>query len=302
MQWSRSWVLFPPKTSSICGLFLVVLLLLSAACTSGGVQSTSAPTLTLIPSTPTNTPLPPTITPTRVAGIRPEALSTSVPRYLSSLDSPEDQRLAGLAASDLLDSTEANPLLLQLLVFEPWDNVDGLCLNDEDATPGYRVVYQLQDRIFDYLVSDTDTLTLCQEADIREIDSGLRLLIDPVAADLVVLAKARVGREADVEPDEVEVDEIVPRTWQDTSLGCPEVDETYREQRIDGYFIRLLANDRWYQLHTDFERATLCASGPIDELEAVFDPDAEVTPESTPEVEITPESTAEATSEVELEN
>ncbi len=285
MQWKRSWVPFPLRTNKTTGLFLTCFILLMTACSSGSVQPTPAPTLILIPSTPTFTPVPPTETPTRIPAIRPESLSTPVPRYLSSLSDAEQRRLANLAALDLLERTQADPLILQLLVFDPWNADEWVCLEGLDLSDGYRVVYQLRNEIFDYNVSVSDTVVLCQQANIRQVDADVRLLIDPVAAALVILAKARVSRERDVSEGNIRVDEIVPRTWPDTSLGCPEAGITYAEQNIDGYFIRLLVNDRWYQLHTDFERVTLCASGDTNAVLPESAIENETTPESTPDID-----------------
>ncbi|MBC6934950.1 MAG: hypothetical protein DWB42_03840 [Chloroflexi bacterium] len=81
---------------------------------------------------------------------------------------------------------------------------------------------------------------------------------DPVAAELVQLAQRRLGDILDLPTRRIRVVEVRPVRWPDSSLGCPLPGQTYTAVQIDGYRIVLLAGEREYIFHTDFDHALPC--------------------------------------------
>jgi len=81
---------------------------------------------------------------------------------------------------------------------------------------------------------------------------------DPVAAELVALARRRVAQELNLPSQRVQLVEIQAVKWLDASLGCPASGQTYAQGEVDGYRFVLSAGDRQYIYHTDFDRALPC--------------------------------------------
>ena len=75
-------------------------------------------------------------------------------------------------------------------------------------------------------------------------------------------ALARMAREdlagrLGVEPGDILVS-VRPRTWPDTSLGCPEEGGIYKEDRIEGFVFLLAIDEDTYTYHSDSESVFLC--------------------------------------------
>lgn len=81
---------------------------------------------------------------------------------------------------------------------------------------------------------------------------------DPVAAELVGLARHRVSELTNMPVRRVEIVEVTAYKWVDISLGCPNKDETYPQQEVDGYRIVLSADSKQFIFHTDFDRVVAC--------------------------------------------
>ncbi len=84
---------------------------------------------------------------------------------------------------------------------------------------------------------------------------------DPVAAELVTLAQRRLAEDLGLPQRRIELVEVEALRWSDTSLGCPQPDQTYSEIEIPGYRIILQAGDNNYAFHTDFDRVLACPEG-----------------------------------------
>ncbi len=82
--------------------------------------------------------------------------------------------------------------------------------------------------------------------------------VDPVAAELVNLARRRVADDLGLATRRVRLIEVTAYTWPDTSLGCPLRGETYSVLEVDGYRVVLEAADNQYIFHTDVDRAVPC--------------------------------------------
>jgi hypothetical protein len=56
---------------------------------------------------------------------------------------------------------------------------------------------------------------------------------------------------------------VVPMTWPDAALGCPEPDRMYAQVLTPGYVVLLSCRQDEYEYRTDGRR-TLISSGPRD--------------------------------------
>lgn len=102
-------------------------------------------------------------------------------------------------------------------------------------------------------------------------------IADPVAAELIALARRQVARVYNVPEADVRLIDVVSTSWPDTGLGCPQPGASYAAGHHDGYRIVVGAGDTTYIFHTDFDHVVECAAA--DEVL----PTTEVaTPEATP--------------------
>jgi hypothetical protein len=77
------------------------------------------------------------------------------------------------------------------------------------------------------------------------------------APRLARAAREELAARLDVDPEDITVS-VVPRTWLDTSLGCPKEGQTYEVARIEGFLFLLEVDDETYSYHADQERVFLC--------------------------------------------
>ncbi|MBZ0301569.1 MAG: hypothetical protein K8J31_17620 [Anaerolineae bacterium] len=245
------------------GFALAILL---TACMSS-TALTPVPTLTLIPPTATDTPTPVTPTPTRVRLPGPADLITPTldanPVLIPAAAQPVLQRVLDDLADRL--SIPAEAILLLRIETAVWTSPDVGCGSESPAgtvvpeTEGFRFILQAGDRTYDYHTDTNTTVRLC-EGDTP--DSGLTeellLDVDPVAADMVSLAQRRLADELDLAARRIRVIDVMPVTWTDSSLGCPQPGETYPPITIEGYRIVLAAGDDEYIFHSDSTQVIAC--------------------------------------------
>lgn len=81
---------------------------------------------------------------------------------------------------------------------------------------------------------------------------------DPIAAELVRLAQNQVAIQTDLALRRIQLAEITPMVWTDSSLNCPLPDTVYLPVTTDGYRIVLEAGDQAYIFHTDIDRVIPC--------------------------------------------
>jgi hypothetical protein len=108
--------------------------------------------------------------------------------------------------------------------------------------------------------ADLTSATASGNADLLPTDTpgASPTLDDPVANDLVALAQRRVAQELNLPVRRIRLVEVKFYTWADTSLGCPQPNESYAQVTVDGYRIVLEAGDKQYIFHTDFDRVLPC--------------------------------------------
>jgi hypothetical protein len=75
------------------------------------------------------------------------------------------------------------------------------------------------------------------------------------------LAKLDLARRLKVDPNEVIPKRIIPATWPDASLGCPEPDGVYAQAITSGYVILLSCRQNTYEYRTNVMGQTLVYVG-----------------------------------------
>jgi hypothetical protein len=246
-------------------------LLVSAACSTDG-GPTTAPTQILIPSVPTITPEPPapTVTPPALPAPADVAATEIAPTSL-----PDNaQALLSLILDDLagdlrIDSQAINVALIETAVWLGTNlGCDMIVPTDlDEGISGYRVVLLVDSAIYEYHTDSSSQFLRCDLVDptaAATLAVGALLAIDPIAAELATLAQRRVADELDLPLRRVDVIGLRAITWTESSLGCPQPDQTYTPVEIDGYRIVISAAENLYIFHSDSERLALCA--PEDEL------------------------------------
>jgi hypothetical protein len=241
-------------------LFIMVAMLM-VACTPDAI-ATPIPTLAISPIPPTNTPFPPTETPTPEPRLSPLDLTTATPQ-------DEASRLSALVQADVQTRLEADELVEDVTII-PMRWEDSPTLGCESPTvpsanirrvDGYWVLVTAGERIFDYHTNQGQLLVLCAIYTTRDMPVDVRQLIDPLAVELVALAQRRLANQFDILERRVKPIEITPYQWTDTSLGCPDPNQTYVDQVIKGYRLVMQVGEALYAFHTDSEKIVPCPLG-----------------------------------------
>ena len=248
--------------------FCISVLLIVAACTTNEAP-TPIPTQILIPSTATPTPQPiiPTTTPRDLPS--PDDLQpTPTPQaFQPLLDSAIaiDADIVTAVVNVLADEIASAPNQIQLA-----DVQEAVWLNDNlgcssrrslgQAIEGYAVLLLVGTRTYQvHTNQDATVIRRCAGSDMLRGD--LLLAVDPVAAELTALARRQSAQNSDVPLDEIELVDVFPVTWSDTSLGCPQSGQDYAPLQIDGYRILLQVGEETVTFHTDSVELIPCPAG-----------------------------------------
>jgi len=265
-----SWEASNPKKSNLYhNVWLLLILVLVAACTASDGTESPVPTQTLIPSTATFTPLPPpTVTPTREPALRPEDLVTNTPDYLNTIPA-EAHDIVAQVADDLLAMADidANTLTVAYFNEQTWREDEILCSDEPSSlrrVEGYHIVFLTGNMLYEYRTNGRGFAQQCAESTLDDAPAELLVLVDFVAAEMARSARLRVADVEDVAVNRVELIDIKPIQWPDTGLGCPAEGQTYAAVQVDGYRIVVAYQGEETIFHTDFERLLRCA--PEDEV------------------------------------
>ena len=146
-------------------------------------------------------------------------------------------------------------------------------------TRGYRVFLIESDTsspLYEVHVARGETV-VCETADPDVARTLPRPEGDPMARDLknaphiARLAREDLAARLGVAPSDIVVS-VIPRTWLDTSLGCPEEGQTYEEARIAGFLILLELDEETYSYHADQESVFLCEEPVEAEPSTILNP------------------------------
>jgi hypothetical protein len=234
---------------------------------------TAIPTQTLIPPTVTFTPeiLPPTDTPEPIV-----APSDLVRANTILSNDAEIRKFLLLVVSDLESSTDIAPNILEVAHFAEarWRTPTFDCpepprVPGTGEISGYEIILIGDGIVYIYHTDTGVNVRLCQQMPVDDVDADILILIDPIAAEMAALAQRLLATRFDLPTRRIQLKDITPMVWDDSSLGCPVEDQTYQEVQIDGYRVVVSVAGEDYIFHSDFERLVPC------------EPDAEILPESS---------------------
>ncbi len=234
-------------------------------------------------------PLPPTRIPTAAAATDS---SLSSPSDLVTPTSPESSLLIPAAAQPLVQhaiddldqrlSVDADQIQIVRLESVTWSSPDLGCNAETATTPttpidGYRIVLAASNKLYEYHTDATEVRACAQEGVTAGATAESLLIADPVAAELIALARRQVVRTHGANDADVKLVDVASVMWPDTALGCPQPNTAYPAGSHDGYRIVVAAGTTQYIFHSDFDHVIECAAA-----DEVLPPDALVTtPEST---------------------
>lgn len=233
------------------------------------MTSTPAPTLTLIPPTATYTPTPvtPTLTPAGLPG--PADLITPSPATGSVLIPAQAQPLLQRALDELAEQLSIDSRAIHVLRLEraQWTSIDLGC-GEAAVTPvaamainGFRFLLEAGGRTYEYHTDDRSSVRLCETVgSVAGRTEDLTLEMDPVAAGTVLLAQRRLANQLNLPQSRIRVVDVMPVTWTDSSLGCPQPGQQYAPITIAGYRILLVAGDTEYIFHSDSTQVLACSA------------------------------------------
>lgn len=123
----------------------------------------------------------------------------------------------------------------------------------------YRLTLLVGMTIYTYHIVPDQILTLCYPT--QPVTDELLFMVDPIASELTRLAQRRLAQELDLPQMRMQLVALTAHTWTDTSLGCPQPNQTYDAIQVEGYRIVLQAGDRNYSFHTDASSIFACPQG-----------------------------------------
>ena len=234
-----------------------------AISTATVIASTATPTAT--PSTPTAIP-PASSTPIQLS-TQPSQSISPIFESIVELDTDFTQSIIEDLALNLNISTSR----VQIVSVEnaEWgqdtlgcadNNVyqEAIIKNTLDATQveGLRYTLLVGNTIYEYHTENTDRFLRCSEQGI--VSGEVLIAVDPLAAETLRVVQTLLAEELDLSSRRVQLVDMQPVTWSDTSLGCPDPDQTYTQVDIQGYHIVVSVADELYIYHSDSNTAYPC--------------------------------------------
>jgi hypothetical protein len=170
--------------------------------------------------------------------------------------------LDDLAAHLSISSSDIRVLRLERAV---WTSIDLGCGEASAAAnleiAGFRFLLEADSDIYEYHTDDRSSVRLCETVgSVAGETEDLTLEIDPVAAGTVALAQRRLADQLDLPQSRIRVVDVMPVTWTDSSLGCPQPGQEYAPITIGGYRIVLAAGDEEYIFHSDSTQVLGCSA------------------------------------------
>lgn len=259
------------RTSTRWLIALAMGIILLAACggdeKDGVITPDAIPTRTLVPATPTPTPAPITATPSPTDLPAPSSLVSPETDAGYLVIPPAAQRLIEQTMDDLVQQQDIHPADVRLLSLEAftWHDASLGCTGRYDAgqswtitTPGYRILYSANNRIYAYHTNALNTFFLCEDRAWLALE-GEPLLVDPIAASLVELTRRAAASRLDIPETSLVLASLLAIDWPDSSVGCPKPGGTYEDRLTPGYRIVFHAGSETIIYHTsirDFVRCT----------------------------------------------
>ncbi|GAB5490594.1 MAG: hypothetical protein Phog2KO_08090 [Phototrophicaceae bacterium] len=232
-------------------------------------------TSTVIPSTPTSTSIPNSPTEIPVASSTAIILSTQAPATISSIletDVEIDVAFAQSIINDLAMHLDIPTNRIQIVSVSAsrWgattlgcngnpqtsDEITIRNILDAEQVEGYNYVLIVGNTLYEYHTDNTTRYIRCDQ---QETVSGEVLIaVDPLASETFRGVQLLLASELDLSTRRVLLVDMQPVTWTDTSLGCPQPEQTYTETTIQGYHIVVTVADELYIYHSDSNTVYPC--------------------------------------------
>jgi len=123
--------------------------------------------------------------------------------------------------------------------------------------PGYKVILKVDEDQYDIHVGEGHAVICVSGQPLGETIPDIDI---SAAVRMSKLAQQDLARRLEVSEEDIKVNWIKPKTWTDTSLGCPEPGKDYTQVETQGYQIELEYQGDRYTYHTDMENEILCDS------------------------------------------
>ena len=180
-------------------------------------------------------------------------------------ETAEADRMAQLTRDDLVvrQSLEPGQITIVNVAASRWRTPTFDCpepprIPGAAEIPGYLVILVASDSVFTYHTDAVSSVRLCKEEPIDAVEPETLLIIDPVAAEMLALVRRALGADLDLPTRRIQLVDIAPIVWPDSSLGCPVDGQSYEEFTIDGYRIVVAAGGSEYIYHSDFDSIVSC--------------------------------------------
>ena len=262
-------------------IYISALILIGAfmvACTP--VQTPIAiATSTVIPSTATATATSNSPTEIPLASSTPIVLSTERPQIITTILETAvdiDVDFAQAIISDLATHLDIPNNRVQIVSVEAsrWGETTLGCggnpetseeiairnVLDAAQVDGYKYVLLVGNTLYEYHTEDTMRYLRCEKQ--STVSGEVLIAVDPLASETLRVVQSLLATELDLSTRRVQLVDMLPVTWTDTSLGCPQPEQTYTETTIQGYHIVVTVADELYIYHSDSITAYPC---PLDQ-------------------------------------
>lgn len=267
------------QTTSNLKLWIISALIISGALIAcSPIQTPLAmATATVIPSTAIATNLPSTSTIVPLASATAINLSTDIPSHIPiilettvELDI-EFTRNIMVALADYL-AIPLNRVQLVSVENAEWDKDTLACptsatffddpdlsaFMEENIVTGLRYVLLVGNTLYEYHTEGTEHYLHCQGEEL--VSGNVLVLVDPLATETLRVVRNLLANELDLSSRRIQLVDMIPVLWEDSSLGCPQPDRTYTEIEIPGYYIIVTAGNENYIYHSDSNTAYPCPS------------------------------------------
>jgi hypothetical protein len=129
-------------------------------------------------------------------------------------------------------------------------------------TPGYRVVFEVGGKAYEYHTDAGQSTILCEEegmGDVPSVPGTVELGMGPY----IEMARQDLADRLSIDAAEIEVLEARAVVWPDASLGCPQPGMKYRQVPMDGALIRLAVDGKVYEYHSGGGRDPFLCEQPL---------------------------------------
>lgn len=219
--------------------------------------------LSPIPQSPSPEPA----TPSPTLGVLPGAADLQATATLPALqilfevEAGIDERLIRRELEDLAQAMGIHTSLIQVIDAQraTWRRVPLRCQLSEIArttVEGVLTRLLVGDAVHYYFSRDGVNFVACEGTD--RASNEVLISVDPVAAEMLLLAQQRIAQALDLPQSRVRLIEILPVTWEDTSLGCPQPGQIYSPATINGYRIVVTAGGQNFTFHSDSVALLAC--------------------------------------------